>query len=159
MAQLSWSLDQPMLLGEREWVARVTRALAHLAKALKQHAEAMESPDGALTRLIDPSELPFMSRTTEVAQLRKQHEELHCQTKELSSRVCKALYMLPKRFHRSVPHLLLDEPQQYRAFKAMGTVARRARQLLCAVQEHRNHEDALLEAAPAPAASTTRQVG
>lgn len=132
MTQLRWSLAQPRVNREWDSFGRVCRALAFLSGALARHVALSEVEQVAATRFSFQRESPLRTRARESYRLRKQHEELYRQTKDLVNQFRSAISLLPELNH-SIPGDFRGATQELSSLQTLHDLERRARDLLCAL--------------------------
>jgi hypothetical protein len=72
--QLAWSLDQPLVHGDRSWATRIGRTLDRLASAFEEHVKDLDRPDGVLEQIGGTDVLPFTTEAQEAAELRRREK-------------------------------------------------------------------------------------
>jgi hypothetical protein len=139
---LRWSLDQPLVYGERQWGDRVARALDRVRDAFDRHAHLVEGPDGPLAHVADPSQLPFTPEARQAQSLRRQRQALRVRMELVAAQIRGALLLFAGPFADAPASAggPLPEAQAYRMFDTLGSCVA---DLLSAVEAHLSEEVAL----------------
>jgi hypothetical protein len=116
--QLRWSLAQPHVYGQREWAARLARALDRVWDAFDRHVNFVEASGGPLDHLADPEQLPFSEEARQAQRLRREHAALRGGLELLAAQLRGALLLFPAP-EQGAPEAL-PEARAYRLFDALG---------------------------------------
>ena len=119
--QLRWSLAQPHIYGQREWAARLARALGRVRDAFDRHVNLVEAPGGPLAHLADPGQLPFSEGARQAQRLLREHAALRGCLELLAAQLRGALLLFPAP-EKGAPEALA-EARAYRLFDALGWCA------------------------------------
>jgi hypothetical protein len=115
--QLRWSLGQPHVYGQREWVTRLARALDRVRDAFDCHVNLVAGPEGPLAYIADPEQLPFSEEAQQARRLLREHAALRGCLELLVAQLRGGLLLFPAP--DPVP-AALPEAGAYRLFDALA---------------------------------------
>jgi hypothetical protein len=140
LERLKWALAVPMQHHDDDWDGRLSRALTFLQSAWDGHAARTET---GFAQVIDPSLLPFTELSQRLSELRHEHSALTDRLVALRGELEK-----PRPAYRSCQDeggqalsAALENPS--RSGRSLGTICRRTRQLLAAMERHLSAEQGL----------------
>jgi hypothetical protein len=144
LGQLRWSLDRPLVYGEREWAARVSRALDRVADAFDHHVESVEGPDGWFAQFSDPHLLPLTDEALRVARLRQEHVLLRGKIRCLAAQFRNSLLLFPPHLEASLGGAAAGDAEDAHAFRLLRALDPCVGDLLALLAEHLAEEEPLL---------------
>lgn len=144
LEHLRWSLDQPMVFGERHWATRVMRALERVTEAFDQHVQFQEASDGPFDQLADTGLLPFTPEVQHIAWLRASHQRLRAQLHGITAQFRDALLFFPAAMETSPDNATGEGLQEVRAFRLFGVLEQCARDVATQLHQHLVLETSLL---------------
>ena len=115
--QLRWSLGQPHVYGQREWAARLARALDRVGHAFDRHLNLVEGPNGSLPDLADPEQLPVSEEAQQARRLLREHAALRGCLELLVAQLRGGLLLFPAP---DPAREALPEAGAFRLFDALG---------------------------------------
>jgi hypothetical protein len=145
LGHLRWSLDRPLVYGDREWANRVNRALDRVADAFDQHVESVEGPDGWFAHFTDPHLLPLTQEAQQMARLREEHVLLRDKIRCLVAQFRNSLLLFPPHLEASLRGTAAGDPQEAQAFRLFRALDLCVAGLLAMLGEHLAAEESLLQ--------------
>jgi hypothetical protein len=151
VGQLRWSLERPLVYGERDWAVRVHRALHRLAEALEHHVEFVEPPGGWFAQFADPHLLPLTEEAQQVARLCQEHILLRGKIRCLAAEFRNGLLLFSPHPEEYFGCGATEGPEEAHAFRLFSALDPCVGDLLALLVEHLAAEESLLQTRLPPA--------